>query len=191
MTRPTFSLDLVQVASPCHMPWDEMSGDDRKRFCRHCNLHVYNLSDMPRDEAEQFVSAAEGRNCIRYFRRDDGTILTRDCPVGLRAVRQRLVRAVASLAGLLLALVSGTLFAGRLKSLRIPGIGQPTTTYAEWIEPGSTSRCAWTIGVMVPVQQPPLPLPANDDPQFQAPESSLPEPTAEQMQEMYDRLRGE
>jgi hypothetical protein len=191
MTQPTFSLDLVQVASPCHVPWDEMSGDDRKRFCRHCNLHVYNLSDMPHDEAERFVNEAEGRTCIRYFRRDDGTILTRDCPIGLRAVRRRLVRAVASLAGLLIALVSGTLFAGRLKNLQIPGIGQPTTAYAEWIEPGSTTSLSCTVGVMIPVQQPPLPLPANDDPQFQAPESSLPEPTPEQMQEMYDRLRGE
>jgi hypothetical protein len=192
MTKPTFSLDLVQVASPCHVPWAEMSGDDRKRFCRHCNLHVYNLSDMPRDEAERFVNAAEGRTCIRYFIRYDGTVLTRDCPVGLRAVRQRLVRAVAALAGLLLAMVSGTLFAGRLKNLHIPGIGQPTTTYAEWIEPGSTTS-VW-MGQMVcptplPTVSPPLPLP--DDPQFQAPESNLPEPTPEQMQEMYDRLRGE
>ena len=193
MSKPILSLDLVQVASPCHMPWDEMSGDDRRRFCRHCNLHVYNLSDMPRDEAEQFVSAAEGRTCIRYFRRDDGMILTRDCPVGLRAVRQRLVRAVAALAGLLLALVSGTLFAGRLKNVHIKGIGQPTTAYAEWIEPGSTTSLTCTVGLMLPISiaPPPQPLPGPSDPQFQAPESSLPEPTAEQMQEMYDRLRRE
>jgi hypothetical protein len=191
MTKPTFSLDLVQVASPCHVPWDDMSGDERRRFCKQCNLHVYNLSDMPRDEAERFVNAAEGRTCIRLFRRDDGTVLTRDCPVGLRAVRQRLVRAVAALAGLLLALVSGTLFAGRLKNVHIKGIGQPTEAYAEWIEPGSTTQwgCV-TAGVMItPVQA--IPLPDVSDPQFQAPESSLPDPTPEQMQEMYDRLRGE
>jgi hypothetical protein len=196
MTKPTFSLDLVQVASPCHVPWEEMTcdesfGTERRRFCRHCKLHVYNLSDMPRDEAERFVNEAEGRACIRLFRRDDGTIITRDCPVGLRALRQRLVRAVAALAGLLMALVSGTLFAGRLKNLQIKVIGQPTRAYAEWIEPGSTTTWSCTVGVMLPVQQPSPPLPAADDPQFQAPESSLPEPTPEQMQEMYDRLRGE
>ena len=112
----------------------------RRRFCRHCNLHVYNLSDMPRAEAEAFVSQAEGRTCIRMFRREDGTVLTRDCPVGLRAVRQRLVRAVAALAGLLIALVSGTVFAGRLKNLAIPGLGRPADAYSEWIEPGSTQR---------------------------------------------------
>src|SRR4030095_13572867 len=113
MTNATTSHDLVQVASPCPVSWDDMTGDEsvganRRRFCKHCNLHVYNLSDMTRAEAEAFVSQAEGRTCIRLYRREDGTVLTRDCPVGLRAVRQRLLRAVAALAGLMLALVSGT-----------------------------------------------------------------------------------
>src|SRR4029453_8346457 len=109
MTKSTVSLDLVQVASPGPVSWDDMTGDEsvganRRRFCKHCNLHVYNLADMPRAEAEAFVNQAEGRTCIRLFRRADGTVLTRDCPVGLRAIRQRLVRAVAALAGLFLAL---------------------------------------------------------------------------------------
>jgi hypothetical protein len=67
-----------------------MIGSDRMRFCGQCNLNVYNLSAMTRDQAESVIAANEGRLCVRFYRRVDGSILTRDCPVGLRAVRRRL-----------------------------------------------------------------------------------------------------
>ena len=182
MTKPGASLDLVQIASPCHVSWDDISGDERRRFCEHCNLHVYNLSDMPQVEAEAFVSQAEGRTCIRMYRREDGTVLTRDCPVGLRAVRQRLVRAVAALAGLLLALVSGTVFAGRLKNLSIPGLTRPADAYSEWIEPGSTRTTLILGAVALPQCQPPPGV-------FESQESPLPEPSLQQLQEIAERLK--
>jgi hypothetical protein len=168
MTKAASSLDLIQIASPCPASWDGMKGDERMRFCSQCSLHVYNLSDMSREEAEHFVSKAEGRTCVRFFRREDGTVLTRDCPVGLHAVRRRLVRAVAALAGMLAALVTGTLFAGRLKE----GIGRQSTTYAEWIKPGSTQMVA--LGVMA------LEADALLSPLLEAAESPLPKPTADQ-----------
>jgi hypothetical protein len=158
-----------------------MQGDDRRRFCRQCNLHVYNLSDMPRAEAEAFIGQAEGRTCVRFFRRADGTVLTRDCPVGMRAVRQRFIRAAAALAGMLLALIGGTVFAGRLKSLSIQGLARPSDTYSEWIEPGST-RVTFTLGDLVC----PPPPPATGV--FDSQESPLPEPTPQQLQEITDRL---
>jgi hypothetical protein len=66
-----------------------MEGDDRVRFCRECNLNVYNLSGMTRREAESLVAGASVRLCARFYRRADGTMLTKDCPVGLRALRRR------------------------------------------------------------------------------------------------------
>ena len=39
-------LDRLRIASPCPMRWDDMQGDDRKRFFGECRLHVYNLSAM-------------------------------------------------------------------------------------------------------------------------------------------------
>jgi len=188
MTKPAISLDLVQIASPCHVAWDDMAGDDRRRFCRQCKLHVYDLSDMPRAEAQAFVNQAEGRTCIRLFRRDDGTLLTRDCPVGLRALRQRLVRAVASLVGLVLALVTGTLLAGRLKVGA--DLNRPARTYAEWIEPGSTQPAV--MGIMAcptPLLQTPPVLVPSGPTSYEAPESSLPEPTAEQLEAIAERLK--
>jgi hypothetical protein len=73
-----------------------MVGDERVRFCGSCDLHVYNLSEMTRREAEALIMNTEGRMCVRYYRRPDGTILTRNCPVGLSAVRRRAARVAGS-----------------------------------------------------------------------------------------------
>jgi hypothetical protein len=83
-------LDNVRVASPCNVDWDQMTGNERARFCGQCHLNVYNLSSMTRAEAEHLIVNTEGRLCVRYFRRKDGSILTKDCPVGLRAIKRRL-----------------------------------------------------------------------------------------------------
>src|SRR5260370_15414772 len=48
--------------------------------------NVYNLSEMTRREAEALVREKEGQLCARLYRRADGTILTSNCPAGLRAI---------------------------------------------------------------------------------------------------------
>ena len=83
-------LDHVRVAAPCKADWEQMIGTDRVRFCGQCNLNVYNLSSMTRAQAESLISQTEGRLCVRFYRRTDGSILTDNCPVGLRAIRRRL-----------------------------------------------------------------------------------------------------
>ncbi len=82
-------LDNIRIAQPCKADWDSMKGNDRVRHCAECNLNVYNLSEMTKDEAEQLVLHTEGRLCVRFFRRRDGRVLTSDCPVGVRALRYR------------------------------------------------------------------------------------------------------
>lgn len=89
MPRFRNPLKHVRVASPCKSDWDQMIGSDRVRFCGQCSLNVYNLSAMTRDQAESLIAANEGRLCVRFYRRVDGSILTQDCPVGLRAVQAR------------------------------------------------------------------------------------------------------
>src|SRR5262245_18296403 len=74
-------LDNIRVASPCNAEWETMIGDDRVRHCGACDKQVYNLSEMTRDEAQALIVAREGRLCIRYYQRKDGTILTADCTV--------------------------------------------------------------------------------------------------------------
>lgn len=75
-------LDNVRVASPCKESWEQMEGDARVRHCARCDQNVYNLSEMTREEAERLILETEGSLCARYFRRrQDGSILTKDCPV--------------------------------------------------------------------------------------------------------------
>jgi len=79
---PTHSKLHLRIASPCRAPWENMDGDERVRFCRECNRNVYNLSAMTEAEARRVVAEREGRLCVRFFQRRDGTVLTSDCPVG-------------------------------------------------------------------------------------------------------------
>ena len=96
-----FALDSLRIASPCTADWATMSGDDKQRFCAQCKLHVHDLSAMTQDEAMDLLrGAGQGRVCVR-FRRADGRVLTRDCPVGLRRrLRGMWVRAAALVAAL-------------------------------------------------------------------------------------------
>jgi hypothetical protein len=209
MNSVTNNLDLIQVASPCTASWEAMSTlidhaprgarlsqgereerrDERVRFCGECRLNVYNLSEMGREEAEEFVRQREGRMCVRFFRREDGTVLTKDCPVGVRALRQRLVRAVAAICGILFALVSGTLF-GNIVSRRLPGgLKSPGEAFADWIHPergfitGTVCPPAMMGGIAAP--PPGLVTPVTTlDPA----ETPLLEPTREQMLEIQRRL---
>lgn len=92
MNNFTNPLDHIKIASPCRADWNEMIGDERKRFCSDCKLNVYNLSAMTRKEAENLLINSEGRLCVRFYRRADGTILTQNCPVGWAKVKQRVLQ---------------------------------------------------------------------------------------------------
>src|SRR5579872_772125 len=99
-------LQNIRIASPCAVNWESMAGDERARHCGECNLNVYNLSAMTRGEAEELLLRREGRLCVRYYQRADGTILTQDCPRGLRAAAQRLTRIAAAALAALMTVVS-------------------------------------------------------------------------------------
>jgi hypothetical protein len=78
-----------------------MVGDERVRYCPECKLNVYNFSEMCDAEIERILSRRDRRLCARFYQRSDGTMLTRNCPVGFRAV----VRRAATFAGAALATV--------------------------------------------------------------------------------------
>ena len=107
MARFTSKLDNVRVAAPCPANWDRMYGNERVRFCDQCQLNVYNLSEMSRAEAERLIAQAEGRLCVRYYKRKDGSILTQNCPVGLRALKRRLSRVATAIGSSVLSFLAG------------------------------------------------------------------------------------
>jgi len=91
------SLDDVRIASPCTADWDGMTpvtdqDGARARFCGSCEKNVYDLSAMTRADAMSLIERHEGRCCVRFYQRHDGTVLTEDCPVGVRALLKRAER---------------------------------------------------------------------------------------------------
>ena len=83
-----------------------MTGDDRVRFCDSCQLNVYNFAELTRKEAEEIIRTTEGRICGRLYRRADGSVITKDCPVGLRAVRRRVARIAGAVFATLMSMCS-------------------------------------------------------------------------------------
>ena len=96
MSIHSANVDRLRIATPCPIGWEQMAGDNRVRFCDHCQLNVYNISELSRIEAEALIASTEGRLCARLYRRADGTVLTKDCPVGLRALRMRVSKRAAA-----------------------------------------------------------------------------------------------
>jgi hypothetical protein len=107
MSRYQSPLDNIRIASPCSADWNKMYGNDRMRHCGDCKLNVYNLSGMSREAAEDLVMNAEGRLCVRFYRRQDGTIITENCPVGWAKVKARAKVYVTAAFSLLMTLMGG------------------------------------------------------------------------------------
>jgi hypothetical protein len=136
-------LERVAIASPCPADWNTMVGDDRARFCSACEKHVYNIASMTSEEAEAFLRGVGGEACLRLYRRPDGTVLTSDCPVGVRKKRRR--RAVASLVGGTMVSAGALLAFERTRPAPLPDIpvgvmtATPTATASEPPTPSSTA----------------------------------------------------
>jgi hypothetical protein len=140
----------IRIASPCTVPWSGMSGDNRTRHCGECNLNVFNLSDMTRIEAEQLILAHDGRLCVTYFQRSDGTVLTRDCPIGLAAARRRIARFFGSAAAAIVMLASGVYALARgggdTAYLRLRW-QQPFNRIVSWLEGPPLYRMAGEVSM--------------------------------------------
>jgi hypothetical protein len=107
-------LDNLRTASPCSAAWDQMPGDDRARFCAACGKHVYQFSAMSRAEAESLIREKEGRPCARLYRRRDGTVLTDNCPVGLRKLRRAFLLQVGVIGGVFMLIPGAAALAAKL-----------------------------------------------------------------------------
>jgi hypothetical protein len=110
-----------------------MYGNDRMRHCSDCKLNVYNLSGMSREEAENLVMNAEGRLCVRFYRRLDGTIITENCPVGWAKVKARSKVYVTATFSLVMALLSSLFVVSLFSRKTVPAqmgifVANPTPT---------------------------------------------------------------
>src|SRR5262245_12750323 len=95
MSKPIRSFDRMIIPAPCDADWDSMVGNDRVRFCEHCNLHVTNLSSLTRPEAMRLVARSEGRLCVRFVKRSDGSVVTKQVTERVHHIARRVSRIAA------------------------------------------------------------------------------------------------
>jgi hypothetical protein len=99
-------LSKLKVASPCRESWSDMTGDDQVRHCTRCDKDVFNLSEMNAADAEALLARHGTAPCVRFFRRADGTVKTKDCPDRRPLIAGAIAASVIAAAGLAAAGVS-------------------------------------------------------------------------------------
>lgn len=62
---------VPKIEKPCPANWDEMQGDEKRRFCEHCQLHVHNLSAMTAKEQREVLTSKAEHKCISYVATPD------------------------------------------------------------------------------------------------------------------------
>lgn len=67
----------LRVVAPCPEVSNASAGDAREWFCGRCALTVHNLSAMSEASARDLIARSEGRLCVRFRQRRDGTIISR------------------------------------------------------------------------------------------------------------------
>jgi hypothetical protein len=123
-----------------------MTGDERRRFCEHCQLHVHNLTAMSEREQIELLSRRDEKNCITYIDRSDALHVRTDSWIAL----QRLLLPFRG-AALLLATLLPSLFTGCATT---PQPEQPPTQPPAIYQPASDGDGKRTMGA--PCYNPPL-----------------------------------
>ena len=91
-TRAATPLPVIEVASPCTVDWETMTGDARSRFCAHCERHVHDLSAMDSEEVIDLLCHSAGQLCVKFERTNDGDVKTLDYePASSARARWRVV----------------------------------------------------------------------------------------------------
>jgi hypothetical protein len=90
-----FLLQQIQVKNPCTVSWDSMVGNEYVRFCEHCQQSVHNLSQLNRKEIRHLIAKSDGRLCVQYIRRPDGSLITSNSIQKLHHIGRRVTRVAA------------------------------------------------------------------------------------------------
>jgi hypothetical protein len=149
----------LSVSSPCPRKWEELSGDNRVRYCGQCRLQVYNLTVLSPVQIEQLLQKTGGRLCGQLYVRKDRTATVRDCPEGRSSILRRRVGMLAS--GLLIVILG--LACRSLVRPDLSGWPRWVQAVAEWIDPPQF-RLYRTMGRMTCPPPTPAPAPSSVPP---------------------------
>ena len=102
---PTFpALSFV-----CPIPWNEMRGDERERFCAKCSRTVVNLSLLSEEQRVAVLAVAQrhpGGLCVAYYRRLNGEFVSAEAPLAPAESRRAVQFGVTALTAAALAVVA-------------------------------------------------------------------------------------
>jgi len=71
-----------QLSFACPLPWKNMSGDERMKFCSVCGHQIQNLSPLSRQERLALLDRAKvAQVCGSYYVRLSGELVTPDKPL--------------------------------------------------------------------------------------------------------------
>ncbi|MCA1635491.1 MAG: ankyrin repeat domain-containing protein [Acidobacteria bacterium] len=105
MTRLTDNLfDHLEIKSPCEADWDSMKGNERVRFCGHCQRSVNNLSELTPRQALELVVRSRGSLCLRVQRGPEANARAELPPEPLYKINRRVPRLAAGTFGAALGL---------------------------------------------------------------------------------------
>ena len=96
----------IQIDTPCPMAWSQLQGDEKKRHCAQCQLHVHNAEELTRREAEALVQESEDRVCMRIVLDGEGQPLFKPEelePAAAQASKMRLAGLALAAGGVLAA----------------------------------------------------------------------------------------
>jgi hypothetical protein len=89
-TPPPTVLDHCSIAAPCDGACGQADGNARVGLCQRCGMFLYDIAGLSANAAQALTANTEGPSNGRLFKRRDGKVMTRNCPVGLEALRARL-----------------------------------------------------------------------------------------------------
>ena len=60
------SVRPLRIVSPCTVDWNSMIGNDRVRFCEHCQLSVHNIDFTSKKQIRRLIARSGDRLCVSY-----------------------------------------------------------------------------------------------------------------------------
>ena len=148
--RPLRTDAPLQIQKPCPKTWSELAGDEKKRFCSTCCLHVHNAAELTRMEALTLAADTGARVCMLFQLDPDGAPVFRDS-MPVAHVQER-PRPLAQLSRWALSAAAGLLAACHGSSTTASGTGANDGQTSKMGQVQSTELLG---GVALPQPQPP------------------------------------
>jgi hypothetical protein len=97
-----------KISFSCPVPWANLPGDERARFCEQCGHTVTNLSEMSEEDRKAFLAKSGGeRRCVTYYRRMSGEFVTPKAPLSPEERSRVMQLGLAALSAGALAMAAG------------------------------------------------------------------------------------